>query len=452
MPKMGEQGGEKQMTLTNLREKSAGQILRALLTAFSAAFLIAAVCAPDRAEIFTGFVRIISKPGQLTKDYFCSEIGSLSGALLNMGLVGLICNAMMFLPGAAVGSGTVAAYMLTVGFSSFGMNVVTMLPMILGTFVYSLVKRQPFAKNINFAMFSTALAPLIGEMLVRYPNMAAEDGTIALHGVTFTGVLLALLLGVVIGMVMPALCGHSQFFHKGYDLYNAGPAAGFLGLMLVAILYKTLGVDAPKVTATLGDGYNCFCITFCAIVFILCLIFGLVLNGGFKGYGKLILDPGHKADFVAKHGVGATIINFGVYGLFILAYYIIIGAKFTGPTFAVVFCMLAFCAGGATPLNVLPILVGYFIGSLFGVNALNAQAIIVGACFASGLAPISGHYGPIAGVVAGILHYCLVTSVPAIHNGFNLYNGGFTSGLVAFVLVPVLESFFKTIQARKESR
>ena len=150
--------------------------------------------------------------------------------------------------------------------------------------------------------------------------------------------------------------------------------------------------------------------------------------------------------------MGATIINFGVYGLFILAYYIIIGAKFTGPTFAVVFCMLAFCAGGATPLNVLPILVGYFIGSLFGVNALNAQAIIVGACFASGLAPISGHYGPIAGVVAGILHYCLVTSVPAIHNGFNLYNGGFTSGLVAFVLVPVLESFFKTIQARKESR
>ena len=89
------------MTLTNLREKSAGQILRALLTAFSAAFLIAAVCAPDRAEIFTGFVRIISKPGQLTKDYFCSEIGSLSGALLNMGLVGLICNAMMLLPGAA---------------------------------------------------------------------------------------------------------------------------------------------------------------------------------------------------------------------------------------------------------------------------------------------------------------------------------------------------------------
>ena len=77
------------------------------------------------------------------------------------------------------------------------------------------------------------------------------------------------------------------------------------------------------------------------------------------------------------------------------------------------------------------------------MNALTAQAIIVGACFASGMAPISGVYGPLAGIVAGILHYCLVTSVPAIHGGFNLYNGGFTSGLVAFLLVPVLDHFFK---------
>jgi len=45
-----------------------------------------------------------------------------------------------------------------------------------------------------------------------------------------------------------------------------------------------------------------------------------------------------------------------------------------------------------------------------------------------------------------------VTSVPAIHGGFNLYNGGFTSGLVAFAMVPVLESFFKTIQDKKAAK
>ena len=57
--------------------------------------------------------------------------------------------------------------------------------------------------------------------------------------------------------------------------------------------------------------------------------------------------------------------------------------------------------------------------------------------------------GSRSGIIAGILHYCTVTSVPAIHGGFNLYNGGFTSGLVAFVLVPVLESFCKQIGAKK---
>ena len=191
------------------------------------------------------------------------------------------------------------------------------------------------------------------------------------------------------------------------------------------------------------------CNIFALVCFVLCILFGLIINGGFKGYGKLLLDPGHKVDFASRHGIGPCVINFGVYGLFILAYYNLIGAKFTGPTFGVVWCMLAFCAAGATPLNVLPIMVGYFLGSLFGVNALNAQAIVVGLCFASGLAPVSGKYGPIAGVVAGLLHYCLVTSVPAIHGGFNLYNGGFTSGIVAFVLVPVLEHFFRTIEERR---
>lgn len=425
------------MSMEKLRRQSSGSILRYMLSAFTLAFLIGAICAPDRSEIFAGFGRILSRPSLLTKDYFFLEIGSISGAMLNAFLVGAVCCGMMYLPGAAVGGGTVAAYFLTVGFSFFGINLLNILPFILGTLVYSLLKKQPFAKNINFAMFSTALAPLVSEVLWRYP--ATET-----HGITLPGVALAILIGVVVGVAMPALCAQSALFHKGFDLYNAGPAAGFLGMLIFAIMYKAIGVEAPAIAATLGEGNALFCNVFAIACLALCLIFGLLLNGGFRGYGRLLLDSGYKADFAAKHGVGATAINFGVYGLFIVAYYNIIGATFTGPTFGVIWCMLAFCAAGSTPLNVLPILIGYFIGSLFGANAINAQAIVVGACFASGLAPVSGQYGPVAGIIAGILHYCLVTSVPATHGGFNLYNGGFTSGLVAFVLVPVLAQFFKS--------
>ena len=428
-----------------LKAKSSGEILRLILCAFTLAFLIGAIVAPG-GETFAGLSRIVSKPSLLTKDYFFTEIGSISGAFLNVGLVGAVCCAMMFLPGATIAGGTVAAYMLTVGFSFFGINILNIWPFILGTFIYSLLKKQPFAKNINFAMFSLALAPLVSEVLWRYPLGPDEA-----HGITLLGVFLALLIGIVVGVTMPALCAHAQNFHKGYDLYNAGPAAGFLGLAIFAIMYKTLGLDAPVIAGTLGEGSKAICNTIGLICFVLCILFGLMLGGG-KDYFKLLTDSGHKVDFVAKYGIGATTINFGVYGLFILAYYNVINAAFTAPTFGVVFCMLAFCAAGATPVNVFPILVGYCIGSLFGVTAINAQAIVVGACFASGLAPVSGNYGPIAGIVAGLLHYCLVTSVPAIHGGFNLYNGGFTSGLVAFVLVPVLESFFHTVEEWKAKR
>ena len=431
------------MNLAKLRSKSSSELLRIVLTAFTVAFAIGAVCAPDRGEMLSGLMRIITKPSLLTKDYFFLEIGSVSGAMLNAALVGALCNLLMYLPGAAVVGGTVAAYMLTVGFCFFGINVINILPFFVGTLTYSCVTQVPFSKNINFAMFSTALAPLVSEVLWRYPNTEV-------HSISFAGIALAFAIGIVVSFCMPALCAHAANFHKGYDLYNAGPAAGFLCFVIYCIMYKAIGVEAPAIAATLGDGNNAlFCNTFAIICFVLCILFGLIINGGFKGYKALLLDPGHKVDFAGKHGIGATIINFGIYGLFILAYFNIVGAKFTGPTFGVVWCMLAFCAAGATPLNVLPILVGYFVASLFCATPINAQAMIVGACYASGLAPVAGHYGPIAGIIAGILHYCTVTSVPAIHGGFNLYNGGFTSGLVAFVLVPVLESFCKQIGAKK---
>ncbi len=42
----------------------------------------------------------------------------------------------------------------------------------------------------------------------------------------------------------------------------------------------------------------------------------------------------------------------------------------------------------------------------------------------------------------------LVTSIPAIHGGFSLYNGGFTALVVAVILVPQLETFCKTREQR----
>ena len=130
--------------METIRKMDAGRVLRAVMCAFTAAFLIAAVLAPDLTEMLSGLGRICTLPAQLTKDYFKPEIGSISGSMLNYFLVGAVCCALMFLPGAKVNGGTVLGYFLTLGFCSYGMSIINILPLMFGVAVYSLIKKQPF--------------------------------------------------------------------------------------------------------------------------------------------------------------------------------------------------------------------------------------------------------------------------------------------------------------------
>ena len=75
---------------------------------------------------------------------------------------------------------------------------------------------------------------------------------------------------------------------------------------------------------------------------------------------------------------------------------------------------------------------------------INAQAIAIGLCFANGLSPVASKYGWFWGIVAGGLHFLLVTSVPNMHGGYCLYNGGFTAAVICVLMIPVLEKFCKT--------
>ena len=121
--------------------------------------------------------------------------------------------------------------------------------------------------------------------------------------------------------------------------------------------------------------------------------------------------------------------------------------------------MLATCNSGSHPGNVWPIMVGYVLtstvfGWLYGGEGnfaltIGNQTIMIGLCYANGLSPISGKYGFGAGILAGGLHYLLVTAVPSMHGGFLLYNGGFTAALICLLLVPQLERFCKTVEERK---
>lgn len=405
-------------------------------------------------EALAGVGRICTQSGQTVKSYFDASYGGLAGTFLNAALVCAVCLGLYCLPGSKPDGVSVLAFFLTAGFCFWGTTILNIWFSFAGVLIYSLVTKKKPGAMANAFLFSTGLAPLITEMLFRYPGEAW-------HGFTGLGVGIALAVGIFIGFIFPAVLPHSPQMHKGYDLYNAAVPIGLIAFFLRSLLYKIF-TSAPPASESvgLGDSFLALSLAFCGVVFGLAIIWGLAMGGG-RAFGKLLRDSGYNVDYGTKYGSGAAILNFGVYGLFIVLYYLLIGAKWNAATLGCVFCMVCCCFKGSHPANVWPIMVGYvaasfvakFVCGLTGAEhtlMANAQAIVIGLCFANGLSPVSGVYGWLAGVVFGMIHYTLVTCVPLLHGSFCLYNGGFTAAFSCFLFVPVLEHFFHTKEQRKQ--
>ena len=439
--------------MKKIKNLSEGSFLKLVFGFLSACFLIGALCMSDRAQMFTGLWQILITPCKVTTNYF--SVGGYAATFLNMGLMCLICLLLFVVFKGTPNNASTLAVILTVGFCSWGINILNIWPTIFGVMLCCLVKKEKFGPNVNAMLFSTGIAPLITELLVRYP------GTEVI-GFNWLGLGLALVVGFVIGFFLPAGLVHSPKVHKGFDLYSAALPIGMTAFLMNAALYKTMGLDvnALPLLSDMSVVSPMIVNNFCIIVFGICVVAALLLGCKPKDYWKLLTDPALVTNFSSTYGNAVFLMNLGVYGLFILGYYNLIGASFNGVTFGIIFCMLACCNSGSHPGNVWPIMLGYVVAStvcgwlspLVGGNftlAVNAQAICVGLCYANGLSPISDKYGWQYGFLAAVMHYLLVTSVPNMHGGFCLYNGGFTAALICIILVPELERFCKTKDERK---
>ena len=437
----------------NLPESSFLKLFFAFITL---CFLIAAVCMPDRGDMFTGLWKILSQPSKISANYFA--MGGFAATFLNMGLVGLISLGLFLLFKGVPNNASTLGFLLTLGFGSWGINVLNVWPTVLGVVVYGLIKKEKLGGLVNAMLFSTGIAPLITELMLRY----LTPETI---GFSWQGILLSLFVGLIIGFFLPAGLAYSPKVHKGFDLYSAALPIGMTAFFLNAILYKTMGRSLPQALsdlepATMQVGSASIANIFCLVVFGLCVLAAFLLGCKPKDYWHLLSDPETVTNFSSTYGNATFLMNAGVFGLFILGYYNLIGANFNGITFGIIFCMVATCNSGSHPGNVWPIMLGYYVASLvFGWLAplvggnfafkINAQAIVVGLCYANGLSPIADKYGWRYGFIAAIMHYLLVTSVPTLHGGYCLYNGGFTAALICLILVPELEKFSKTKEERK---
>ena len=441
--------------MKKIKNLSESDFLKLFYGFFSLCFLIAAFFMPDRGNMLSGLWQILSNPCKVSTNYFF--VGGISATFLNMGLVGLASLLLFVVCKGKANNASTLAVILTIGFGSWGINLLNMWFSILGVVVYGLVKKEKLGGLVNAMLFSTGIAPIITDLLIRYPN--AE-----VIGFNLPGLGLALLVGLCIGFFLPAGLAHAPAVHKGFDLYSAALPIGMTAFFMNAALYKTMGFslpDPPDASTLTGAFASQLTVNiFCGVVFGLCIIFAFILGCRPKDYWQLLKDPDQVTSFSGTYGNAVMLMNVGIYGLMILGYYNAIGVAFNGVTFGIIFCMLACCNSGSHPGNVWPIMAGYVVTSfLFGwissllggtfAMAVNAQAIAIGLCYANGLSPIADKYGWGFGMLAAGLHYLLVTSVPNLHGGFCLYNGGFTAALVCLLMVPALERLLKTKEEKR---
>ena len=437
--------------MKKIKALSEGEFLKLLFAFFSAAFLIASVFMPDRNTMFSGLVNILTSPAKVSTNYF--SVGGYAATFLNMGLLALVMTVLYTVSGGAVNNVSTLAFLLTLGFGSWGINILNMWFPILGVVVANLIKKDKPLSNVNAMLFSTGLAPLLSDLLVRYPH----SEVVGFNGLGF---LLAVVVGIIAGIAISSGLGHSPNVHKGFNLYSAALPVGITTFFLNGMLYKVMGVELPGAAGDMAVASWANTNIFCLVLFGTCVVLALLLGCSFGDYWKLLKNRGQVNNVSGTLGNAVFLMNLGIFGLFILGYYNLVGGKFNGVTFGLVFCMLCTCNSGSRPSNVWPIMLGYVVASsvtgvlsgMLGGNftlAVNAQAILVGLCYANGLSPVCDKYGWQYGCLAAMIHYTLVTLVPNIHGGFCLYNGGFTGIFVCILLIPVLERFVQTKEQRK---
>lgn len=406
-------------TGTTLYERRA---LRHFLPACLVFILMLGLLWQDSTPLFQGLSQIVRSPDILINDYLAT--GGVRAAFMNAALVGMVGYVLLMLTRTPISGPAIAAVFTMTGFSLFGKNIVNIGPIIMGVYLYSLFRREPFRHHILVALFGTALAPIVSQFAFGYGF----------------GLPAGILVGVAAGFLLPGLSKHLLHNHNGFLLYNVGFTAGLVGT-LISSQMRGYGISHDPVIIWSTEHHSALLIVFGLFFFLLTTV-GLLLNGR-RSHGVLSLMtyPGALVtDFVTLKGFAVTLINMGVMGLIGLLYIVAVGGSLNGPTLGGLLTIAGFASFGKHPRNSIPVMLGVYLGTLLKVFNAAEPGPLLAALFATGIAPVAGAYGPYFGIVAGYLHLSMAMHVGWLHGGLNLYNNGFAGGLVATIMVALAKS------------
>ncbi len=187
------------------------------------------------------------------------------------------------------------------------------------------------------------------------------------------------------------------------------------------------------------------------------MVFGYFLQPGYAlidGLIKINISPSVLiSDYMEIGGPGAAYFNSGLVLFITLLIAKRAKARLSGALIAGLFTVAGFAFFGKNLINSLPLMLGVYLYTRFqGLNLANLMHI---ACFATGISPAVSFFmfgmglnlyfsillSLVAGIIIGFIITPLSTSMLNFHKGYNLYNVGFTLGIIGLGVAGILRMF-----------
>lgn len=380
-------------------------------------------------EIFVGYKNILLSSSILTTDYIA--IGTLGGALVNAASILILNLVILRLLNLRMSGLIYAALYMILGFSFFGKNILNSLPIYIGIYLYAFLNKIPVKNLVISLLFSSGISPLVSYLIFGF-DLAY-----------YISIPLGIGAGIVAGLMVPAISSHTIKFHQGYNLFNVGFSLGIISLAFNGVL-RAFNLQASEISI-LSNDHNLFLYLFVAILALVLLIAGIILNPkSFKMIPDLYKRSGRLvSDYIRDYGVSIVMINQASLLTFEILICLIFKIELNGAIFGTILAVSGFAGAGLHLKNTSFVMLGAILMCLITKTNITSTSIIIGILFSAGVAPIAGRYGIVAGIIAGMLHIAILPLCRSFQGGYDLYNNGFCAGFVACILIAIIEAFKK---------
>lgn len=201
-----------------------------------------------------------------------------------------------------------------------------------------------------------------------------------------------------------------------------------------------------------------------SVLYLFFILFAFCLDSPseiFHGLKSIILSSDILiTDYMEVGGIGAALVNAALTSLLSLLLLIIIGIKPNGSTIMSLWLMTGFSFLGKNIFNIWPIILGVYLFSRYQKEPFLNYILV--AILGTSLSPVvsqisfgSNQYnlisiigGILLGIAVGFILPPIASYSIKAHNGYNLYNIGFASGLIATLLMSIMRGFGINLDSR----